>query len=156
MANGGTDMRFVVAVDGSDAADRALDHAVEMTLAVDGELTVVYSVDPDVYDTGGPDPQGDRSEAERRLIVEDVEDAEARGEEVVEDAADRATEAGLDVETELLYGAPVETVASFATTEGYDGVFVGHRGLSEREERVLGSVAKGLVERASVPVTVVR
>jgi len=151
-----TDMRFVVAVDGSDAAERALDHAVAMTLAVDGDLTVVYSVDPDVYDTGGPDPQGDRSEAERRLIVEDVEDAEARGEDVLADAADRAAETGLTVETELLYGDPVETVASFATGEGYDGAFVGHRGLSEREERLLGSVAKGLVERADLPVTVVR
>jgi nucleotide-binding universal stress UspA family protein len=149
-------MRFVVAVDGSDAADRALDHAVQMTLAVGGELTVVHAVDPDVYDTGGPDPQGDRSEAERRLVVEDVEDAENRGEEIVEEAVDRSADAGLAVETELLYGAPVETLASLATTEGYDGVFVGHRGLSEREERVLGSVAKGLVERASVPVTVVR
>jgi len=149
-------MKFVVAVDGSDASDRALDHAVAMAAAAGGELTVVHAVDPDVYDTGGPDPEGDRSEAERRLIVEDVEDAENRGEEILEDAAERAGDAGLAVETELLYGNPVETVPSFATGEGYDGIFVGHRGLSEREERVLGSVAKGLVERAGVPVTVVR
>jgi len=151
-----SEMTFVVAVDGSDASDRALDHAVTMTAAIDGTLTVVHAVDPDVYDTGGPDPEGDRSEAERRLIVEDVEDAENRGEEILEDAAERAGDAGLAVETELLYGNPVETVPSFATGEGYDGIFVGHRGLSEREERVLGSVAKGLVERADVPVTVVR
>jgi len=149
-------MKFVVAVDGSDASDRALDHAVAMAAAAGGELTVVHAVDPDVYDTGGPDPEGDRSEAERRLIVEDVEDAENRGEEILEDAAERAGDAGLAVETELLYGNPVETVPSFATGEEYDGIFVGHRGLSEREERVLGSVAKGLVERAGVPVTVVR
>ncbi|MEF8852498.1 MAG: universal stress protein [Haloarculaceae archaeon] len=149
-------MRFVVAIDGSEAGDRALDYAVEMTLAVDGDLTAVHAVDPDVYDTGGPDPEGDRSAAERRLIIEDVEDAEDRGAEILDEAADRAAEAGLDVETELLYGAPAETVASFATAEGYDGVFVGHRGLSEREQRVLGSVAKGLVERATLPVTVVR
>jgi len=151
-----SDMKFVVAVDGSDASDRALDHAVAITAAVGGELTVVHAVDPDVYDTGGPDPEGDRSEAERRLIVEDVEDAENRGEEILEDATERAADAGLAVEAELLYGNPVETVPSFATGEGYDGIFVGHRGLSEREERVLGSVAKGLVERAGIPVTVVR
>jgi nucleotide-binding universal stress UspA family protein len=151
-----SDMKFVVAVDGSDASDRALDHAVAMTAAADGELAVVHAVDPDVYDTGGPDPAGDRSKAERRLIIEDVEDAENRGEELLEDAAERAADAGPAVDTELLYGNPVETVSSFATTDGYDGIFVGHRGLSEREERVLGSVAKGLVERADVPVTVVR
>ena len=37
-----------------------------------------------------------------------------------------------------------------------DAVFVGHRGLSERRETMVGSVAKQFVERADRPVTVVR
>ncbi|MFB6151073.1 MAG: universal stress protein [Haloarculaceae archaeon] len=149
-------MDFVVAVDGSEESDRALDHAVEMTAATAGTLTAVHSVDPSVYDTGGSDPVVSPGDAEDRLVVESVEDAERRAERLLDDAAERAAEAGVDVETEILYGDPVEAIPSFATTEGYDGVFVGHRGLSEKHERVLGSVAKGVVERSSVPVTVVR
>lgn len=150
-------MKFVVAVDGSRASDRALHHAVDMAGAMDASLAVVYSVDPDVYDTGGSEPVAGLTEAEPRLVVESVEDAERRGQEILETAVDQVEDAApvVSVERELLYGDPVETVPEFATTEGYDGIFVGHRGLSERHERVLGSVAKATVERSSVPVTVV-
>jgi len=149
-------MRFAVAIDGSAESDRALDHAVEMASAAGAELTAVHSVDPDVYDAGGADPPSDRSEYDDRLVVESVDDAERRGERLLDDAVERAGDAGLDIDAEVLYGDPVRTIPDFATTEGYDGVFVGHRGLSEAQERVLGSVAKGIVERSSLPVTVVR
>ncbi|WP_436925913.1 universal stress protein [Halosimplex amylolyticum] len=149
-------MRFVIAVDGSAESDRALDHAVEMATAAGASLTAVHSVDPDVYDRGGSRPPSDSADFEDRLVVESVADAEERGNRLLEEAVDRAAETGLDVDRELLYGDPVETVPDFAITEGYDGVFVGHRGLSDAHERVLGSVAKGIVERSSLPVTVVR
>jgi len=149
-------MRFAVAIDGSAESDRALDHAVEMASAAGAELTAVHSVDPDVYDAGGADPPSGRSEYDDRLVVESVDDAERRGERLLDDAVERAGDAGLDIDAEVLYGDPVRTIPDFATTEGYDGVFVGHRGLSEAQERVLGSVAKGIVERSSLPVTVVR
>ena len=149
-------MHFAVAIDGSDESDRALDHAVELATAAGGAVTAVHSVDPDVYDTGGAEPPADRAEYDDRLIVESVDDAERRGERLLDDAVERAAAAGLEVDTELLYGDPVRTIPEFATAEGYDGVFVGHRGLSAAQERVLGSVAKGVVERSSLPVTVVR
>ncbi|MFB6087791.1 MAG: universal stress protein [Haloarculaceae archaeon] len=148
-------MKFVVAVDGSPESERALDHAVEMATAAGASLTVAYSVDPDVYDTGGTEPITDVADAERRLVMESVEDAEERGAEILADASAQVPDS-VACDTELLYGDPVETVPEFAATEGYDGVFVGHRGLTEAQERVLGSVAKGIVERATVPVTVVR
>lgn len=149
-------MEFVVAVDGSAESDRALDHAVEMARAAGAALTAVHSVDPDVYDRGGAEAPTDNAGFDDRLIVESVSDAERRGERLLEDATERAGDAGLDAGTELLYGDPVETVPEFAAREEYDGVFVGHRGLSDEHERVLGSVAKGVVERSSLPVTVVR
>ncbi|WP_436928373.1 universal stress protein [Halosimplex halobium] len=149
-------MRFAVAIDGSAESDRALDHAVEMATAADAELTAVHSVDPDVYDTGGAESPASASEYDDRLIVESVDDAERRGERLLDDAVERAADSGLDIDAELLYGDPVATIPDFATAEGHDGVFVGHRGLSEAQERVLGSVAKGIVERSSLPVTVVR
>ncbi|WP_459194327.1 universal stress protein [Halosimplex sp. J119] len=149
-------MRFAVAVDGSVESDRAFDHAVELATAAGAALTAVHSVDPDVYDRGGGESPNGGADYADRLIVESVSDAEERGERLLEEAIERAADSGLDVDSELLYGDPVETVPDFATTEGYDGIFVGHRGLSDAQERVLGSVAKEVVERSSVPVTVVR
>ena len=148
--------KFVVAFDGSETSERALEHAIRMASGLDASLTVVHAVDPQVYSSGGDAPVRSRSDAERRLVLEAVENAEHRGETLLDRAASTAEDAGFAVETELLYGAPVPAVADFAENEGFDGVFVGHKGLDESYERVLGSVAKGLVERSRVPVTVVR
>lgn len=152
-------MDILVAVDGSKQSDRALAYALELTDA-DPEtdrvsFTVVHAVDPQVFDEGGVEPVSGLSDAERRLVIESVEDAEARGFDVLEEAAAFAAEGGLEVRTELLYGDPVAVISEFVADEGYDGVFVGHRGLSEAHERVLGSVAKGILQRVDVPVTVV-
>lgn len=149
-------MRFLVATDGSDAADDALAYAADVGDAMDASITVVHAVDPDVYEYGGTEPVEGLADAEGRLILENVEDAEDRGVEILESAAELAADLGHDVEAELLYGDPVPAVADYAEQEGFDAVFVGHRGRSERTDRMLGSVAKAVVERATVPVTVVR
>jgi nucleotide-binding universal stress UspA family protein len=149
-------MKFLVAADGSREADDALAYAIEIADAVDASVTVAYAVDPSVYDEGGSDPIATLSDADERLVVESVEDAEEHGLDVLEEAAESAADRGRDVETELLYGDPVETLTDFADDEGFDAIYIGHRGRSERTGLLLGSVAKDVVERATVPVTVVR
>jgi nucleotide-binding universal stress UspA family protein len=149
-------MKLLVAVDGSSEADDALAYATDIADATNGSITVAYAVDPAIYDVGGNAPVSSLSDAERRLLVEDVGDAEDRGLDVLEGAAALAAELGQDVETELLYGDPVVAITDYAESEEFDTIYVGHRGRSERTERMLGSVAKGLVERTTVTVTVVR
>lgn len=151
-------MKFVVAVDGSEQSERALAFAIDL---VDPEnasasLVVVHAVDPQVFSEGGVEPVDGFSDVERRLVIESVEDAERRGIEILEDAAAYAADRDVAVETDLLYGDPVAQIPQYADAEGVDCIVVGHRGLDARYERVLGSVAKGILERASVPVTVVR
>lgn len=149
-------MHFVVAVDGSDQGERALAHAIDVASGLDADLTVAHAVEPGVRSEGGERPVTSIADAEERLVVESVEDAEERGQEVLDEAAAFAADQDADVETVLLYGDPATQVASFAADQDADGIFVGHRGLDERRERLLGSVAKDLLELAEVPVTVVR
>ena len=148
-------MKFLVAVDGSEASEEALAVATTVAEAMDASITVVHAVSPSVYDEGGGEPLSS-AEAGRRLIVESIEAAERRGSDVVEDAVSLAADRGHDINSELLYGPPVSKIADFAEADGFDAIFVGHRGMARRAEQMLGSVAKGLVERAGVPVTVVR
>jgi nucleotide-binding universal stress UspA family protein len=148
-------MEFVVATDGSTESERALAHALDLAAATDGSVTVIHAVDPAVYDTGGEGPVADVPDAENRLLVESEADAEARGEELLAAAERTVSEAGGEAEGVLLHGDPVAVVPEYAESEGFDGIVVGHRGRSARGEQVLGSVAKGFVERADVPVTVV-
>lgn len=149
-------MDFIVAIDGSDQARNALAYATDILEARRGTLTAVHVVDPTVFDTGGRDPAESFSEADRRLVLESVADAEDRGLELLEEVEDFAGELGAEVETELLYGDPVVELTDYAADRGVDGIVLGHRGLSERAETMVGSVAKAVVERATVPVIVVR
>nr|WP_049935682.1 universal stress protein [Haloplanus natans] len=73
----------------------------------------------------------------------------------MDDVAAFAADRGRTAETELLYGAPVRETTTFAESEGFDAIYVGHRGRSKRTERLVGSVAKGIVERTDCTVTVV-
>jgi len=151
-------MHFAVAVDSSEQSERTLEYAIELAdaMAEMPSITAIHAVDPDVYTEGGIEPVADLVDAERRLIIENIEDAEDRGQGVLDDAQAFAADRGVELATELLYGDPVEQLSDFASTEGFDAIFVGHRGHSEHAERFLGSVAKGLVERSDLPVTVVR
>jgi nucleotide-binding universal stress UspA family protein len=144
-------MEFLVAIDGSEQSQRALRYACELARAADASVVLVHAVDPAVYQAEGVD-EADRDGA---LVMEGPDEAEERGREVLDEALDLARESGFDPETELLHGDPATVVGEYAEERDVTGVYVGHRGLSEEYEAMLGSVAKRLVERSSLPVTVV-
>lgn len=148
-------MRVLVALDGSDPAERALDYAIDLAERTDAAITVVHAVDPSVYDRGGDEPISTLGDAEQRLVLESIEDAEGHGSDLLAEASELAQEAGHEVDTALLYGEPVRQIVEFAAAEGFDAIVVGHQGRSARAGRMLGSVSKTVVERSSVPVTVV-
>lgn len=148
-------MKFLVAADGSQESDDALAWATDVADAMEGSITVVHAVDPPVYEDESSDQSGGVPDADRRYI-QSVGDAEDKGLAILEQAAEFASDLGQSVETELLYGEPIEAITEYADSTGADAIFVGHRGRSTRTDRMLGSVAKNLVERATIPVTVVR
>ena len=149
-------MEYLVAVDGSEPSTNALEHAIEFATRADAALRIAYAVEPRILVEGSDEEAPTNAAVGQRIYTEDIEVAERRGEEILADAAERVSEAGLSVETELVYGDPVDSLTEYAQTEGVDGIVVGHRGLSSHVERMVGSVAKGLVENATVPVTVVK
>jgi nucleotide-binding universal stress UspA family protein len=149
-------MHVLVAVDGSNESHEALERAIEVTEPADGSITVVHAVNPDVYEFGGMEPISGLADADERLLIESLEDAEARGDEILADAVSAVQESDVGVDSELLYGSPADRIVEYADQHDVDGIYVGHRGMSERLESILGSVAKRITERATVPVTIVR
>ena len=149
-------MKYLVAFDGSDEAKSALAYAADLADALGASITVVHVVDPYVYEEGGLEPISTFADADERLIRESLVDAEQRGLDVIDDATALAEELGPDIETELLYGDPVPEITDYAQEKGFDAIYVGHRGRSGRTGMLLGSVATGIVERSTIPVTVVR
>ena len=142
-------MRYLVAIDGSDASEAALDHACLLAERTEGSVTLAHAVNPSVYSDGATRHDD--------ALIQRVSEAEDRGERLLREARERVADRPTVVaDDHILYGEPTEVLSELAEEEGFDGIVVGHRGLSDRYERVLGSVAKGLIGRTTIPVTVVR
>jgi nucleotide-binding universal stress UspA family protein len=138
-------MRYLVATDGSAVSDDAVKHAANHAAAVDATLEIAHVITSEAEFVGGDLVRPGEGE-----LLDD-------GRRTLEAAADLATEtANATIETELLTGRPADAIVEYAADSGADAIYVGHRGLTDKREQVVGSVAKTVVDRASVPVTVVR
>jgi nucleotide-binding universal stress UspA family protein len=142
-------MRYLVATDGSTESDDAVRYAARQALALDASLEIVHVLTPETELVDG------------KVVMSGEPAAIEEGERLLDRASEQAVEAvtdgeGLDVATELLTGWPADAVVDYAETTGSDAIYVGHRGLSAEREKVVGSVAKTILDKASVPVTVIR
>ncbi|QLH79319.1 universal stress protein [Halosimplex rubrum] len=142
-------MRYLVATDGSTVSDAAVEHAAREASVWGADLEVVHVLTPETKLVDGD------------IVMPGEDSAVDHAEEILDAAADAAASAAAEadsdvsVETQLLTGRPAEAITTYAEDAGVDAVFVGHRGRSERRRRV-GSVAKTVIDKASVPVTVTR
>jgi nucleotide-binding universal stress UspA family protein len=143
-------MRYLVAVDGSAEADAAVEYAATHAVTFGATLELAHVLTPETKLVDGEVVLSGGSKAirlgERTL-------QEARG--IAADVAARH-DADLTVESQLLAGSPADSVVKHAEETGSDAIYVGHRGLSEEQEGPVGSVAQRVVNRATVPVTVMR
>jgi nucleotide-binding universal stress UspA family protein len=143
-------MRYLVATDDSEEADAAVRYAATHAVAFDATLEVVHVLTPKTELVDGEIvlPGGNRA-------IEMGEETLRRARDLAAGVADDRG-ADLAVETELLTGPPADAIVDRARAAGADAIYVGHRGLSEEREQVVGSVAKSVLDKASVPVTVIR
>jgi nucleotide-binding universal stress UspA family protein len=141
-------MSYLVATDGSEPSAKAIEYAARNAEVLDESLVLAHVITPATELVDG------------ELLVQGRETATKEGKRVLETAQDVAAETltddSIDVETELLTGRAAETLAEHADQIDADRIFVGHRGLSAKREEFVGSVAKQLLRKATVPVTVVR
>lgn len=143
--------RVLVALDRSDQSTKALDHA----LAVHGDetLVLVNVVDPTRWVSAG-DGEGMDPYYSKEL----EESAKDASDELLESAAERARDRGVDVETVRLVGGPAQSILEYLDEEGedIDQVVMGSHGRRGLSRVLMGSVAEKVTRRSSVPVTVVR
>jgi len=132
----------LVPTDGSDHADRGVEHALDLAAAHGARLHVLFVVDETTH---GTTPALSSYEA----FLEDVsEQAEEIAEEVVEDA----TERGVDATMSVRRGVPHEVILRYADDEDIDIVVMGKRGATGVEAPHLGSVTNRVLRGASIPV----
>ncbi|PHQ38668.1 universal stress protein UspA [Halorubrum persicum] len=135
--------RILFPTDGSDGATAAFDHVLD--LAADHDATVhVLNVADTTHDSV-------------TQIGGDVVDVlEREGEEIVEAAADRAADRGVEAVTEVLQGGVAETIAAYAGEYGVDLVVMPTRGRTGFDRLLLGSTTERVVRESTVPVLSIR
>ncbi len=140
--------KFVVGFDGSDAAKRALDFAVDRAKALGGSVVVAHVLEWSPYSFLTPTELEERHKRRR----EELERAETA---LMKPVVDALSGSGVTVESAIKYGNIAEQLGEIAKEAGASQVVIGRNGHSGIGSRVFGSVAGSLVQIAPVATTVV-
>jgi len=129
--------------DGSDGAAVAFDHVLDIATRHDSTVTLIHVVDT---------TQG----SVLHIQSDSADLLEEEGERIVNDAADRASQRGVDTITEVVRGEPYREVLDYADKHGVDLVVMPTHGRRGLERFLLGSTTERVVRRADVPVLTIR
>ena len=136
--------RILVAIDGSDASNRAFEKALELADLASAQLTALA--------IEGPLPAYAATIGE----VEEVKrEKDLFFNALAQDAREQAERLGVELAVEVRPGHAAEVISEFAGAGGYDLVVLGHRGHFLRDH-LLGSTADRVAENAPCPVMIVR
>ncbi|MEB3102182.1 universal stress protein [Ferviditalea candida] len=140
--------KILVAYDGSPAADKALETAVELAkLNREIRIEALHVAKFPILIIG-----------EGYISV--TPDMQQKFQEEAEKIADRARAkleaAGANHSVQMLEGEPASMIAEYARQNGFDLILIGSRGMSELKELFLGSVSHNVVQHSRIPVLVVK
>lgn len=143
--DGGDPQRILVAVDGSDHADRAVRFAVMLAGAFGAELEILHVMSVAAVTSLAPMGSGMASRVEDGMF-EAGEGCTTRAKRIAE-------EAGLAPTVSIELGRPASHIVTHASDTGADVICVGRRGRGAIAGLVLGSVSHSVAHLA--PQTVV-
>ncbi len=141
---------IVVGTDGSETANQAVKHAIDLAKSVGGSLKLVSAYEP------VPDQ---RLRQERGEVPRDVEWTVNPREDVeatLGDAEEEAKAAGVEVQTFSRRGDPSDAILDVAEEEKADLIIVGNKGMTGAKRFLLGSVPNKVSHHAPCSVLIVR
>ncbi|MFC6716560.1 universal stress protein [Natrialbaceae archaeon GCM10025810] len=138
---------ILVPTDGSESSDAAVDHALE--IADRGTTTVHFLHVVDV----GTEMSASASGTIAPQVTETLEE---QADEVLDDAANRAEEVGVDYERPAREGDPHDVIAAYVDENDVDLVVMGASGRSGLKEHLLGSTSDRVIRTVDASVLLAR
>ncbi|RQG99594.1 universal stress protein [Natrarchaeobius oligotrophus] len=132
---------ILVPTDGSDPANRAVEHALELADKYDADVHAMYCVETHRY--------GEPALSSAEIVLDNLED---QGAAMLEKIADRADNAGINCSWNVCHGRPWEEVREKATELDADLIVIGYQGQGHTRTDRIGSVAERIVRTADRPV----
>jgi nucleotide-binding universal stress UspA family protein len=139
--------QILIATDGSETANEAADFGIEMVGCSGAKVYALYVVDTTPYRSVPLDQIWSK---------ETLDELEKAGNEATSYVERIGKAVGIEVESRVLKGHPVEKILNFAEDNNIDMVIVGSFGKSGYERILLGSVSEKIIRHAKIPVLVVR
>ncbi|NUB91217.1 universal stress protein [Haloterrigena sp. SYSU A121-1] len=144
--------RILVPTDGSETAEVAVEHALELAERYDAVVHTLYVVDTDSMSLTLGAEQLDRIEQGKFGEMDEVRE---RAERATDYVADRARERGLEVVEHVSAGKPHSLIAEYVEDNDIDLVVMGSHGRSGIRRTLLGSVTERTLRSTRAPVLVV-
>ena len=142
--------RILVATDGSEGADRAIDYAARRAKADGAELLIVNVMGG----YGLPDKVFLAFTNDQNVLLKELLASQSAA--TLTTARDRAREAGVStIVLESRTGEVAQTIIDIAHKKKADAIVVGKRGAGRVAGVLLGSVSQKLVSFSPLPLTVV-
>ncbi len=139
---------ILVGVDQSDESRRAVEFAVQRARELDRSVLIVHVIHWSPFSFNTP------QENEHRHSMRQAE-IKAATEQIIDPLVALAHEGGVEVESLVKHGDPVDTLIQVATERESAHVVLGRSGDSRVKQAFLGSIPAHVVQHAPVPVTVV-
>ena len=127
--------KILVAIDGSESAEKALKYAVQLAKKHKAKVTLLNVQESKLFSL-------------KPKVIKEV------GERVLSEAVAKVK--GSNVSTQLEFGNPAETIIEVAEKKNHDLIVVGSRGLSSVKRFLLGSVSDDVSHHAKCSVLIVR
>jgi nucleotide-binding universal stress UspA family protein len=139
-------MKILIPVNGSDAADHAVDVVLRYRDKFSFPVTLLHVVETDKLAYRMiPDFQVE-------MIRERATEA---GQVLLGKVAEKFSVAGVEAVARIELGSPRETICSVANDEEFDMVIIGRRGMGEVRDVLFGSVANHVMHKVTCPVLLI-
>lgn len=140
--------KILVAVDGSETSNRAIECAAKSASQSGDSIVLAYVIEWSPYSFHTPEELAER----HKRRESEISRAETS---VLTPQAEKLTGSGISVETVVRHGHIGETLSEIAREYDVIQIYIGRRGESRIEAMLFGSVTAALIQTSSVPVTVV-
>lgn len=135
--------KMLIGYDGSAPSDKATESALTLAQSLDSKVLLFAVARP-------PEPA---TMVEVDAMLDDArEHFEVQFKKIVQ----RAKELGVELQTDIAVGHPVEQIVHRAEIDHVDLIVLGRRGKSRFEKMLVGSTAEKVLRYAHCPVMVVR
>jgi nucleotide-binding universal stress UspA family protein len=143
---------ILIAVDGSQSSTRALDAAADLAAKYGGKLHILHVVrEMQVPLTPGLMDAYEKLQRHRHEVLTSA------GEQLINQAKRAVESKGIEtVDTDIGAGDPAAAIVDYAARNKIDLIVLGHRGHSQIEEFLMGSVSRKVSNTAKTNCLVIK